>query len=217
MTLQDWLATPVIVALPDRHRGDGLARLKADALLREPGLVKIFFFEYESTAHTHDRVLQQDYGRSLNGAISEILDRGASRATALRALPDYMPRLALLDARPNLNELVATAVGNGVQALAADRDYAEVRDLLAAAGLSEINMGYEPGMRLRDPSVSRMVAGYLAAANGAGAGRLMLWGEGHFTEAAADPAANLCDARLQVLLAQRGLPVHVATPQEMAL
>lgn len=213
MTLQDWLATPVIVALPDVHR-EAEARRKAASLLQQGGLVKTFFIEYESTAATSDPTLQQDYGRLLNAAISEMLDRGTSATVARQVLPGYFSKLNAADAQPNLVSLTATAVGNGVQVLAADMDYAAAVEELAREKLSPINLFLSAGLSIRDRAASRMIANYLAAATGADTGRLMLWGANHFTENTA--TESFCDTRLQVLLAQLGLPVHVATPQEMA-
>ena len=48
----------------------------------------------------------------------------------------------------------------------------------------------------------------------------MLWGAGHFTENAAFTGFSgtaYPDTRLQTLLANERLTVHVATPEEMAL
>jgi len=213
MTLQDWLATPVIVALPDIH-GQREARLQAEFLLRQPGLVKTFFIEYESTASTSDPVLQHDYGRLLNAAISEMLDRGTSATVARRVLPSYFSRLNPADAQPSLVSLAATAIGNGVQVLAADMDYAAAVDELAKEALAPINLFLSAGLSIRDRAASRTIANYLGVATAAASGRLMLWGANHFTENTA--TESYCDTRLQIHLAQLGLPVHVATAQEMA-
>jgi hypothetical protein len=213
MTLQDWLATPVIVALPDVH-GQAEARRQAESLLRQPGLVKTFFIEYESTASTSDPTLQRDYGRTLNAAISEMLDLGTSATVARQVLPGYFGKLNPADAQPGLVSLTATAVGKGVQVLAADMDYAAAVDELAKEKLSPINLFLSAGLSIRDRAASRTIANYLAAATSVATGRLMLWGANHFTENTA--TESFCDTRLQIQLAQLGLQVHVATPQEMA-
>jgi hypothetical protein len=214
MKLEDWLLTPTIVALPDSHRA-ALARNKAEALLSTPKLVKIFFVEFQRTARTSSGDLADEYGATLNAAITEMLEQRLDGATAWAALRTYFTGLDPLDAQPDLRSLTATAIEQGIQVLAADMDYGEARAALQAQGLSEVNLFLSSGLTLRDTAASLMMAKYLASATAQQTGRLMLWGANHFTENAA--FSTYPDTRLQILLAQHGFAVHVATDEEMAL
>ncbi|MEK8030591.1 hypothetical protein AACH06_07105 [Ideonella sp. DXS29W] len=213
MRLEGWLETPAIVALPDQHRSP-TARRKAQELLRRDGAVKVFFIEFQRTARTSSQRIADQFGTTLNAAISEMLEQGLDEAHAWEALGSYFQGLNAQDAQPDLRSLTATAIGHGIQVLAADMDYDQARAVLKEQNLSEVNLFLSTGLTIRDTSAASLIAKYLHSATSLETGRLMLWGVNHFTENVA--FSTYCDTRLQILLAQHGLAVHVATDDEMA-
>ena len=120
--LSQLLLGETIVALPDLHTGSK-ARRKAEQLLGSGG-VNIFFMEFQRSAKTNNQALAEQYGISLNAAISEMIDVGGlNHEAAYDNLGSYFQGLSVSDAEPSLRSLTATAIENGVQVLASDADY----------------------------------------------------------------------------------------------
>jgi hypothetical protein len=212
MTTRDILATKTIVAIPDLHTSNA-ARRAVQTLIGE-GIVNTFFMEFQRSAKTSDAGMRERFGTTLNAAISNMLDDGADHATATESLGTYFVGLAGSDASPTLKEITATAIANGVQVLACDMDYAGLPDEFAKRGESRIASPAGPvGLSIRDEATAKMVANYLRVAN-KNTGCLMLWGANHFTENTA--FGRFPDERLQTLLEQQGLSVHVASGREIS-
>jgi hypothetical protein len=203
-----------LVAIKDNH-ANSTARKFTEALVGS-GAVNILFIEYSSDAKVHGAgavAAGNEFGVSLNAAISNMLDNGLTGDQASIALRNggYFNKLNALDAQPGLIELTALCIGRGIQVVACDLD-----PLKVIPALDQRNPDYAPhneaslfqawGMAERDRHTANMIGSYLRV-GGISTGRLMIWGAAHFT-----PDVDRGAGSLGTLLRAEGLNVSIFNP-----
>lgn len=206
MSLEDLkrrLRTKCLVALADVHTKKD-ARKMAERLI-DSDLVKIFFIEYQFSTKSDNTGVANQYGLSLNNAISEMLDTNTLYEEALDILTRgrYFKSLNINDSEPSIKELTAQAIGKGIQVVACDKDYTDTQTELNDSGNGSLSLASPTAIEIRDKFASDIISKYLKIGTNVNKGRLMLWGAGHFE--VNEAIGEFPDTRMQTLLYQKGV------------